>query len=114
MWNAGWKKYDTIPVDDSGSCSGQQHPVFSDGDSPVKLFHRYQDEKGRLYMIRCPSSLSEDERPRCLVNIPAGVVKSKLAIMAGERRGSKRQDEGGSWLDKATETNPKPDWDVDF
>lgn len=57
MWE--YHKFVAIKVDEEGSCK-DQHILVS---GP---WHRYRDDQGQMFAVRCPHMLSHDERSRVI------------------------------------------------
>lgn len=73
VWNR--HRYEPVPLDGSEGCRDQHHLV------DVR-FHRYEDAKGNLWALRCPGSLSDDERTRV---VKRSDFSSAMASRAQER-----------------------------
>ncbi len=84
-------------VDDMGSCLNPGvHDRNSDGSIQRKDWHSYRFyESGRSYAsaVRCPASLSHEERLRLEQDIPHGRKESRLASVRAE--GGRQGDKGG-------------------
>lgn len=96
VWDKAAYRFQVVLVDDQGSCSVKQHPAMEGGFVQPNLWHRYQNERGAFFAVRCPASLSEEERGRTLVDIPPGSAARSLAMRALERKSTKKREPSAS------------------
>ncbi len=87
MWE--YHKFVAIKVDEEGSCK-DQHILVS---GP---WHRYLDEKGQMFAVRCPHMLSHDEKARVIPEegwemAMAAKKADRLRIEAAKRLEEKRE-----------------------
>jgi len=107
MWDAAGKRFSTVWVDDRGTCSVEQHPIHEGGGASASPFHRYQNEVGYFYAIRCPASLSEAEQLRVIQDRPPGSAARALEVQAQERRSSRGSSSARS---ESEEAQRRGDW----
>jgi len=116
----------SIWVDDDGSCERlsschsreanvnsvpqprSHHDRDEDYEKPgQKLFHVYQDEKGKVWAIRCPRSLTPEEAQRVRRDLPEGSAReicrqyraTRILEMSGGRKRSATAETEESWRD---------------
>lgn len=83
-------------IDDEGTCARQHIRGDKGEDWPLRM-HKYRDSNGKLYAIRCPRSLSDDEWTRAHADEPAGSWKRIIhglreAENAKKQKGRKRAE----------------------
>lgn len=71
----------------------EHHIHNDDGSVQWSKWHRFEDESGRFWAIRCPSTLEESEKTRARADIPPGVAADILRSYAQESRRPKRATE---------------------
>ena len=68
-----------IWIDDDDSCTlDRESHLDKFGNPHNPLFHRYELKNKQIYAIRCPQSVTDDEKWRVLVDWPEGSAISKF------------------------------------